>query len=251
MNESTHLHIDILTVVPEQILSGLHHSIVGRAIASGIVTVSVINIRDFTEDRHKTTDDTPYGGGGGMVMKVEPIEKALTSLQLNDTTRIALTDPRGKLFTQETARAWAAEDRIVLICGHYEGVDDRVRQHLVTDEVSIGDFILTGGELPALVIVDALTRLQSGALGDEDATNKDSFSRPLLEYPHYTRPREFNGWEVPEILLCGHHAQIERWRLWHQLQDTRMRRPDIFAKLELTKAEIKLLTLDEPQTPIS
>jgi hypothetical protein len=163
--------------------------------------------------------------------------------------RIVLTDPRGTRFSQETARLWAREPHLILLCGHYEGVDERVRRHLVTDEVSIGDYILTGGELPALIVVDALTRLQPGALGDEQAPEKDSFAEDLLEYPHYTRPREFNGWTVPDILLCGHHAQIERWRRWHQLQDTRERRPDLFARFKLARDDVALLAASEPVAP--
>jgi tRNA (guanine37-N1)-methyltransferase len=222
----------------------------------------------------------PYGGGGGMVMKIEPIARALEALtgaeptqdapnENQETTapgvpsfgqdalrvssgsapRIVLTEPRGPVFTQEIARQWAQESHLILLCGHYEGVDDRVRQHLVTDEISIGDYILTGGELPALIIVDALTRLQPGALGDEDAPDKDTFTENLLEYPHYTRPRVFRGWAVPDILLSGNHARIERWRRWHQLRDTQARRPDLFARLQLSKDDEKLLPSEEPTAP--
>lgn len=246
------LQIDIITVFPEMIEGVLAHSIVKRARERGLVTINVINLRDFTHDRHKTTDDLPYGGGGGMVMKIEPIAAALEHCTQNAGTaepRIILTDPRGQTFTQETAQQWATEPHLILLCGHYEGVDDRVRQHLVTDEVSIGDFILTGGELPALLIVDALTRLQSGALGDADAPDKDTFSENLLEYPHYTRPASFRGWNVPDILLSGHHAQIERWRRWHQLRATQERRPDLFGRITLSSSDMKLLLSDEPQAP--
>jgi tRNA (guanine37-N1)-methyltransferase len=244
------MRIDIVTVFPEMVEAALDHSIVKRARERGLVTIRVVGLRDFTEDRHRTTDDIPYGGGGGMVMKIEPIARALVSLTEGETpTRIALTDPRGPRFTQETARQWAAEPHLILLCGHYEGVDERVRQHLVTDEISIGDFILTGGELPALVITDALTRLQPGALGDADAPDKDTFTNDLLEYPHYTRPRDFRGWAVPDMLLSGHHAQIEKWRRWHQLRATRERRPDLFARLELTPKDRKLLESEEPAPP--
>ena len=274
--------IDIITVFPEMVRDALSHSIVKRAMDSGLVTIRVVNLRDFTTDRHKTTDDMPYGGGGGMVMKIEPIARALAYVTgaLAETReppetstsdeadgfvkgewgsfrdrardagiRIALTDPRGPRFDQETARQWARDSHLVLLCGHYEGVDDRVRQHLVTDEVSIGDYVLTGGELPALVIVDAVTRLQAGALGDSDAPDKDSFADGLLEYPHYTRPREFAGWAAPEILLCGHHAEIERWRRWHQLRATQARRPDMFRDFEVSKNDKKLLDGPEPTVP--
>ena len=221
-----------------------------------------------------------------MVMKIEPIARALFHLTRNpvqlaptsmaDTNpapwavdpdsralrefpgrcrdagiRVALTDPRGARFDQQTAREWACDRHLVLLCGHYEGVDDRVRQNLVTDEVSIGDYVLTGGELPALVIVDAVTRLQHGALGDTEAPANDSFADRLLEYPHYTRPREYAGWEAPEILLCGHHAQIEQWRRWHQLRATHERRPDLFEGMQLSPQDEKLFRGPEPTPPIN
>jgi tRNA (guanine37-N1)-methyltransferase len=294
------VRIDIVTVFPEMVSAALDHSIVKRARERGLITINVVNLRDFTTDRHRTTDDIPYGGGGGMVMKIEPITYALAalireegqsrspapceaspppmavttenetvenetvfcgvssagwdavhpSLGIMEGARIVLTDPRGPRFTQETAKRWARERHLIILCGHYEGVDERVRQHLVTDEVSIGDYILTGGELPALIIADALTRLQPGALGDEQAPDKDTFADDLLEYPHYTRPRDFNGWQAPEILLCGHHAQIQRWRRWHQLRATRERRPDLFARLNLTAKDLALLDADEPTAPV-
>ncbi|HLV79506.1 MAG TPA: tRNA (guanosine(37)-N1)-methyltransferase TrmD [Chthonomonadaceae bacterium] len=280
------MRIDILTVFPEMVAAALDHSIVKRARERGLVTINVINLRDFTTDRHKTTDDIPYGGGGGMVMKVEPIARAIAALTGAETPpepadveengatvahgvpsdgqdaasaskdlqtgirpRIVLTDPRGRVFTQEIAREWAQEPHLILLCGHYEGVDERVRQHLVTDEISIGDYILTGGELPALVLVDALTRLQPGALGDTQATDKDTFTESLLEYPHYTRPAIYAGWAVPDILLSGHHAQIERWRRWHQLRATQQRRPDLLARRDLSPPDRKLLASEEPQAP--
>ncbi len=245
------MRIDIVTVFPEMIEAALDHSIVKRARERELITVRVVNLRDYTFDRHKTTDDVPYGGGGGMVMKIEPIALALEDLTAGcePPPRIAVTDPRGPLFTQETARAWSQEAHLILLCGHYEGMDERVRQHLVTDEISVGDYILTGGELPALIIVDSLTRLQTGALGDAQGAVKDTFTDNLLEYPHYTRPRSFRGWEVPEMLLSGHHARIESWRRWHQLQATRERRPDLFARLNLTPQDRKLLDAEEPQSP--
>lgn len=270
------MRIDIVTVFPEMVEAALDHSIVKRARDRGLVTIRVVNLRDYTTDRHHTTDDLPYGGGGGMVMKIEPIARALADLapetlsglagagetaeegaqtpgSATETAprgpRIALTDPRGPRFTQEIARKWARESHLILLCGHYEGVDERVRRHLVTDEISIGDYILTGGELAALVITDALTRLQAGALGDADAPDNDTFAENLLEYPHYTRPPVFQGWSVPEILLCGHHAQIERWRRWHRLHATRERRPDLFARQNLTVTDQTLLASPEPAAP--
>ncbi len=277
------MRIDVVTVFPEMVREAVGHSIVKRAIDSGLVSINVVDLRDFTRDRHRTTDDTPYGGGGGMVMKIEPIASALVSLTGgSDETisptetssdlsragsfaallaefpercrkagiRVALTDPRGARFDQETARRWAGEKHLILLCGHYEGVDDRVRQHLVTDEVSIGDYVLTGGELPALAIVDAVTRLQPGALGDAAAPDKDSFAENLLEYPHYTRPREFAGWQTPDILLCGHHAEIERWRRWRQLRATHAMRPDLFDRLQLSPQDRKLFDGPEPTAPV-
>lgn len=279
------MRIDILTVFPDMVAAALDHSIVRRARERGLMTIHVVNLRDYAFDRHKTTDDIPYGGGGGMVMKIEPIARALDAITgglrfaredaapgvsaepetryssppvleiqsaqiaLTTAPRIVLTDPRGPRFTQETARAWAREEHLILLCGHYEGVDERVRARLITDEISIGDYILTGGELPALVIVDALTRLQPGALGDREAPDKDTFAEDLLEYPHYTRPRVYEGCAVPDILLCGHHAQIARWRRWRQLRMTREHRPDLFARFTLCDRDRALLESEEPIPP--
>ncbi len=288
------MRIDIITVLPEMVSAALEHSIIKRAMERGLIDIRVVNLRDYVFDKHRTTDDVPYGGGGGMVMKIEPIARALQALllgreknyvriaegetgqeahtskdstvQINEldwietlekfkanrsekSPRIALTDPRGAVFTQETAKLWAKEERLILICGRYEGVDERVRQFLATDEVSVGDYVLTGGELPALIIVDALTRLQDGALGDAEAPDKDTFAGNLLEYPHYTRPQSLYGLEVPEILFSGHHARIETWRRWHQLTATRERRPDLFAKVLLSELDIKILSGTEPLAP--
>ncbi len=259
------MRIDIVTTLPEMITPALETSILKRAAERGLVEFRVVNLRDYTRDKHRTTDDAPYAGGGGMVMKIEPIAAALDDLlggssdeaqgneeafALRHKPKVVLTDPRGRQWTQELARQWAQESHIILLCGHYEGVDDRVRQNLVTDEVSIGDYVLTGGELPALIIADALTRLQAGALGDSEAPDKDTFSGNLLEYPHYTRPREFRGWRVPDILLGGNHALIEKWRRWNQLRATRERRPDLFAKLELTAKDYALMESEEPAAPV-
>jgi len=222
----------------------LSHSIMKRAQANNIARINVVNLRDYTHDRHCTTDDTPVGGGGGMIMLVAPIAEALDDLvtvEDRGRTRIILTDPAGKKFDQKLARELASEEKIVVLCGHYEGVDERVRQNLVTDEISLGDFVLTGGELPALVIVDAIVRLQEGALGDVAATSKDSFSEELLEYPQYTKPREYRGWETPEILLSGHHAKIETWRRKQQLKKTRERRPDLWEKFVPSKTDLRLI----------
>lgn len=245
------LRIDVLTLFPQMIAEAVGHSIVQRAQDAGLVTIQVVNLRDYTHDRHQTTDDTPCGGGGGMIMKVEPIALALDALpaETQATRRVILTDPQGERFTQAKARELAAETHLVFLCGHYEGVDERVREHLVTDELSLGDYILTGGELPALVMLDAVTRLQPGALGQEDAPNQDTFSEGLLEYPHYTKPRDFRGWRVPDILFSGHHALIAKWRRWHQLTRTRERRPDLWAQFTPTPQDTKLLAKGEPQPP--
>lgn len=243
------MRIDVLTIFPEMIAEAVSHSILQRAREREIVAINAVNLRDFAADRHRTTDDTPCGGGGGMIMKPEPIAAALESIPGDAGRRVILTDPQGGRFSQAKAKELAACEHLVFICGHYEGVDERVREHMVTDSLSIGDYVLTGGELPALVMIDAVTRLLPGALGDEEAPDKDTFSEGLLEYPHYTRPRELRGWRVPEILLSGHHKEIERWRRWHQLRRTQTHRPDLWAKFEPTKEDLKLLGEEEPQSP--
>ncbi|HXG23425.1 MAG TPA: tRNA (guanosine(37)-N1)-methyltransferase TrmD, partial [Chthonomonadales bacterium] len=235
------MRIDVITIFPEMIEAVIGCSILRRAREVGIVDIRAVNLRDFAPGRHHTTDDTPYGGGGGMIMMVEPIARALDALRpAEGAARVILTDPQGERFDQAKARELAQEQHLILLCGHYEGVDERVRQHLVTDEISIGDYVLTGGELPALVIIDAVVRLLPGVLGDAEAAQKDSFSEGLLDYPHYTRPRSFRGWEVPEILFSGHHARIRRWRRWHQLERTRERRPDLWARFVPTEEDLKL-----------
>lgn len=255
------LRIDIVTILPEMVEQALNHSIIKRARAAGLVQINAVNLRDYAADKHHTTDDTPSGGGGGMIMKVEPIARALDALnalrpadQGCPPSRIILTDPRGETFTQAKARELAAEQHLIFLCGHYEGVDERVRERLVTDELSIGDYVLTGGELPALVMADAITRLQAGVLGDAEAPDKDTFSEPLLEYPQYTRPRSFRGWEVPEILFGGHHAEITRWRRRLQMARTQASRPDLWDRFEPTKDDLKLLAEEsavEGQEPAS
>jgi tRNA (guanine37-N1)-methyltransferase len=236
------MRIDVITIFPEMVNAALDYSMVKRARDAGLIDVNVLNLRDFATDRHRMTDDTPCGGGGGMIMKPEPIAAAVDSVRSDDgPSRVILTDPQGVTFTQEMARELATEPHVVVICGHYEGVDERVRQLVVTDEVSIGDYVLTGGELPALVIVDAVARLQPGVLGDVAAPDKDSFAESLLEYPQYTRPREFGGIEVPEVLLGGNHAEITRWRRTQQLLRTRERRPDLWAKHVASAMDQRLL----------
>ncbi|MFN3741278.1 MAG: tRNA (guanosine(37)-N1)-methyltransferase TrmD [Anaerolineales bacterium] len=238
------MRFDVFTLLPEVFPAYLGSSILQRAQERGILEVHLHNIRDYTHDRHRTTDDLPYGGGGGMVMKPEPIfeavEHVLGRIQPPPCPVILLT-PQGRLFTQKVAIELAAFPRLALICGRYEGVDERVREHLVTDEISIGDYVLTGGELAALVIIDAVTRLLPGALGDADGAWDDSHASGLLEYPHYTRPAEFRGWRVPQVLLSGNHAEIARWRRREALRRTLLRRPDLLDSAPLSESDKQIL----------
>jgi tRNA (guanine37-N1)-methyltransferase len=230
------LRIDILTLFPGMFAGPFDESIVKRARAAGLVEVRLTDIRDFATDRHRTVDDTPYGGGPGMVMKVEPLFRALATVRQPDC-RVMLLSPRGRTFNQAVARELSQEAALVLVCGHYEGVDERVVEHLVDEELSIGDYVLTGGELAAMVVVDAVVRLLPGALGGETSALEESHSQRLLEYPHYTRPAEFQGWSVPEILLGGNHAAIARWRRQRALALTRERRPELLGPDELAELE--------------
>lgn len=235
------MRIDVLTLFPEMFEGVFASSILGKARERGIVRLSTLNFREFSNNKHKTVDDTPYGGGGGMVLKPEPIFSAVEHLlqeeEAGGKARIILMCPQGEPFTQRKAAELAQESRLILICGHYEGYDERIREHLVTDELSIGDYVLTGGELPAMVVIDATVRLLPGVLGNENSALLDSFSEHLLEYPHYTRPPEFRGWPVPEVLLSGHHAEIEKWRRRKSLERTLARRPDLLEKADLTPEE--------------
>ena len=207
------MRFEIFTIFPEVFSPYLQASILQRAQENALMEIHLHNIRDWTTDKHHTTDDEPFGGGGGMVMKAEPIFNAVEDvLGTPPDCPIILMTPQGRLFSQNVARALSQQPRLAFLAGRYEGLDERVRQHLVTDEISIGDYVLTGGELPALVMIDAITRLLPGALGDAEAPNKDSHSSGLLEHPHYTRPANFRGWEVPEILRSGNHGLIEQWR---------------------------------------
>jgi tRNA (guanine37-N1)-methyltransferase len=236
------IRFDILSVFPEMFESPLNHSILKRAQEKGMAEIHLHNIRDYAFDKHRMTDDAPYGGGGGMVMKVEPIDNALASIvPSRDDTLVVLLTPQGETFNQKIAEEMSRYFRIVLVCGHYEGVDERVRSHLVDREISIGDFILTGGELSAMVIIDAVARLIPGVLGNSDSASYDSFSAGLLEYPHYTRPGSYRGWQVPEVLLSGNHREIESWRRKESLIRTYLRRPDLLGKIELSDEDIKTL----------
>ena len=236
------MHFDILTLFPAFFESPLSQSIIKRAREAGLISVALHNIRGYATDKHRTTDDTPYGGGGGMIMKPEPIFAAVEAILRDKLVEhpsppVILLSPQGRLFTQKIARELSKHPHLVLICGHYEGVDERVRQHLVTDEISIGDYVLTGGEVPALVIVEAVTRLVPGALGDPGATFEDSHAEGFLEYPHYTRPPVFRGHKVPEVLLSGDHAAVIRWRRQQALRRTWERRPDLLSKARLSEAD--------------
>ena len=216
---------EVLTLFPEMFPGPLSAGVTGRGLASGLVTLRVHNLRDYTHDRHRQVDDVPYGGGAGMVLKPEPIFEAVRA-RTGDGPVILLT-PQGKLLNQVVVRELASHDDLYLICGRYEGVDERVATHLVDREISIGDYVLTGGELPAMVLIDAISRLVTGVLGSEESPKDESFDQHLLEYPHYTRPAEFEGHPVPEVLRSGHHAEIERWRRAQAAERTRRRRPDL------------------------
>jgi tRNA (guanine37-N1)-methyltransferase len=253
------MRFDLITIFPEFFAGPLNHGIIRRAAEADLVQIHVQDLREFTKDRHRTVDDRPFGGGEGMVLKPEPLFQAVESLlgqsvgdaaeknPLSEKTSIVLLSAAGKRFTQDTARRFAEQDRLVMICGRYEGVDERVAEHLATDETSIGDFVLSGGELPAALIVDAVTRLLPGALGNEASSQNESFSlleraeqsqtaqlhralsasRSLLDFPHYTRPADFRGWSVPEVLIGGNHAEVAKWRRTQALAKTRRNRPDL------------------------
>ncbi len=236
------MQFEVFTLLPEVFPPYLESSILQRARLRGLIDVRVHNIRDYTHDKHHITDDTPYGGGGGMVMKPDPIFEAVESVlgPLQDSPMpvpIILLTPQGRVFTQRVAEELARHERIALLCGRYEGVDERIREHLVTDEISVGDYVLTGGELPALMVIDAVARLLPGVLGDPDGAQDDSHSMGLLEYPHYTRPPTFRGWSVPDVLLSGDHGKIEKWRREQALLRTFNKRPDMLEKTQLSKED--------------
>lgn len=236
------IRFDILSTFPEMFESPFGSSLLKKAQEKGLVQICLHNIRDYTEDRHRMTDDAPYGGGGGMLMKVEPVDKALREIGADrEAVPIILLTPQGQVFNQGVAEELSAHSRIVLLCGHYEGVDERIRTKLANREISIGDYVLTGGELPAMVLVDAVSRLVPGVLGNAESASADSISFGLLEYPQYTRPTEYRGWGVPEVLLSGHHKLITSWRRKEALKRTWLRRPDLIEKLDLTEEDRKLL----------
>jgi len=236
------MRIDILTLFPNMFSSPLRESILGRAVEKGLLQIQTINIRDFTLDKHQVVDDAPYGGGQGMVMKVEPIARAIESVKAqNPSARTIYLTPQGKPFHQDLARRLSTQSHLILLCGRYEGIDERVRELFIDEEISIGDYVLTGGELAAMVLVDAVSRFIPGVLGSDRSAEEDSFFNSLLEYPQYTRPVEFKGCRVPEVLLSGNHSAISLWRRREAIRQTSLRRPDLLAKASLTDEEKGLL----------
>jgi tRNA (guanine37-N1)-methyltransferase len=233
--------IDILTLFPQVFQGAFDFGILQRAIDQELVSISVHNIRDYTHDKHHTVDDYPYGGGAGMVLKPDPIFEAVETIRSEADSPVILLSPRGRLFCQQVAQELAAHPRLILICGHYEGVDERVSEHLVSDEISIGDYVLSGGEPAAMVVVDAVVRLLPGVLGSAESLVDDSHVGGLLEYPQYTRPAEYRGWSVPEVLLSGNHGQIAEWRKEQAILRTMKRRPELLEKAELSPKERKLI----------
>ncbi|MBD8031730.1 tRNA (guanosine(37)-N1)-methyltransferase TrmD [Solibacillus merdavium] len=235
------MKIHVLSLFPDMFSGVFGASILKKAQEKGAVELAVTDIRDYSENKHKQVDDYPYGGGAGMVLKPEPMFNAVEAITEGRKPRVILMCPQGERFTQKKAEELAKEEDLVFLCGHYEGYDERIRQYLVTDEISIGDFVLTGGELPAMTVIDAVVRLLPGVLGQEDSHIQDSFSTGLLEHPHYTRPADFRGMKVPNILLSGNHAKIDAWREEQSFVRTLERRPDLFDALELTDKQLKLL----------
>jgi len=234
---------DIVTIFPKMVDAGLSEGVVARGIASGVLDVQVHDLRDFTTDRHRSVDDVPYGGGPGMVMKPEPLMKAVAHIAATRGTpaAVVLLSPQGRTFTQAEAARLAVLGHVALLCGRYEGMDERVRELVATEELSIGDYVLSGGELPALVVVDAVSRLVPGVVGDEQSVAEESFSSGLLDYPHYTRPADVNGRRVPDVLLSGHHAEVRRWRRKAALARTLERRPELLANAALDEDDRRLL----------
>lgn len=238
------MNFHILTLFPEMVMNGLHTSIIGRAVAKNLLSIEAINIRDYAFNKHQSVDDYPYGGGAGMLMQAEPVYlayKAVEEKTEKKKLRVVYLSPQGDTFTQKMAEELAQEEDLVLLCGHYEGIDERVLEEIVTDYVSIGDYVLTGGELPAMVMVDTISRLVPGVLHNDVSAEFESFQDNLLEYPQYSRPEEWHGKKVPSVLLSGHHANIEKWRREQSILRTKERRPDLLEKCELTEKERKWL----------
>ena len=244
------MKFDVFTLFPSVFEPYLEASILQKARQNRLIQVELHNIRDWAPDKHHVTDDTPYGGGGGMVMKAPPIFAAVESV-LGDPPAcpLILVTPQGRPFTADVARELSQIPHVAILCGRYEGVDERVREHLVTDQISIGDYVLTGGELPALIMIDAIARFIPGVLGDPDGAEDDSFASGLLEYPHYTKPEEFRGWHVPDVLLSGNHAEIEKWRREQSLRRTLVHRPDLLDNFTPSKTDQKLLDKIKRENP--
>ena len=233
------MNFHVLTLFPEMIEQGMHTSIIGRAIAGGYLSIDAINIRDYAFNKHQKVDDYPYGGGAGMLMQAEPVYLAYESIQkkLGYRPRVVYLTPQGEVFHQTMAKELAKEKALVFLCGHYEGIDERVLDEIVTDYVSIGDYVLTGGELPAMVMMDSISRMVPGVLSNQESGETESFAENLLEYPQYSRPEEWHGQKVPPVLLSGHHANIEAWRREQSILRTAKRRPDLLKKADLTNKE--------------
>ncbi len=242
------MKFDVVTIFPRMVMAGLAEGVVSRGIARGLIDVAVHDLRDHTVDRHRTVDDVPYGGGPGMVMKPEPLARAVEEIRATrgSPDAVILLSPQGRPFRQKEAASMSRLSHIVLLCGRYEGMDERVRELIATDELSIGNYVLSGGELPALVVIDAVSRLVPGVVGDEQSVEQDSFSGGVLDYPHYTRPAEFGGMKVPEVLMSGHHAQVRRWRRKTALARTLERRPELLDEAALDAEDRALL--DEIRT---
>jgi tRNA (guanine37-N1)-methyltransferase len=236
------MRLEVLTLFPDMFSSPLRESILGKAIEKGLIQIRTVNIRDFSLDKHQVVDDTPYGGGQGMVMKVEPVGRAIESVKSQDpSARVIYLTPQGKPFSQDLARRLSTQPHLILLCGRYEGVDERVRELFIDEEISIGDYVLTGGELAAMVLIDAVSRFIPGVLGCDRSAEEDSFFNSLLEYPQYTRPFDFRGSCVPEVLVSGNHSAISLWRRREALRRTSLRRPDLLAKANLTEEDKRLL----------
>ncbi len=233
------MNFHILTLFPEMVIQGMNTSIIGRASQAGLLKVNAVDIRDYSENKHHNVDDYPYGGGAGMLMQAQPVYRAWESVtaQIGRKPRCVYVTPQGRTFTQQMAKELAVEDELILLCGHYEGIDERVLEEIVTDYISIGDYVLTGGELPAMVIIDAVSRMVPGVLGNQESGSAESFEGNLLEYPQYSRPEEWRGKKVPQVLLSGHHKNIEIWRRQQAILRTRERRPDLLEKAVLTSQE--------------
>lgn len=236
------IRFDILSIFPEMFQTPFGCSLIKKALDKQLIAINIHDIRTFATDKHRMTDDYPFGGGGGMVMKVEPIARALDAVvRKPDKALVILLTPQGEPFKQTIAEELSLHEQIILICGHYEGVDERIREHLVDREISIGDYVLTGGELPAMIIVDAVSRLVPDVLGNRDSALFDSHSTGLLEGPHYTRPQEYRNWKVPDVILSGDHKKIDEWRRRKSLERTLERRPDLLEKAELSEEDVKIL----------